>query len=65
MAAAAFSDLPAIEVRYNDLSLTVRVSAASASRTMPTVLETLAGAAAALPTALLNVVLPPVLVARL
>ena len=54
--AAAASDMPAIEVRYNDLSLTVRVSAASASRTMPTVLETLAGAAAALPTALARAV---------
>ena len=46
------SELPRIEVRYTDLSLTMRVSAASASRTMPTVFETLAGAATALPRAL-------------
>ena len=48
---SAMADLPQIEVRYTDLSLTVRVSAASASRTMPTVFETLAGAALALPAA--------------
>ena len=44
--------LPAVEVRYEDLSLTVRVSDAAASRTMPTVGETLLGAATALPRAL-------------
>jgi ABC-type multidrug transport system ATPase subunit len=48
------TDLPQIEVRYTDLSLTVRVTAASASRTMPTVFETLSGAATALPRALVG-----------
>ena len=47
-------DLPQIEVRYTDLSLTVRVTAASASRSMPTVFETLSGAATALPRALVR-----------
>jgi ABC-type multidrug transport system ATPase subunit len=50
--ASPTSDLPQIEVRYTDLSLTVRVTAASASRSMPTVFETLSGAATALPRAL-------------
>lgn len=48
------TDLPQIEVRYTDLSLTVRVTAASASRSMPTVFETLSGAATALPRALVG-----------
>ena len=46
------SELPQIEVRYTDLSLTVQVTSAAASRSMPTVFETLAGAATALPRAL-------------
>ena len=48
----AAADLPSIEVRYEELSLTVRVSDAAAARTMPTVGETLFGAATALPRAL-------------